>query len=239
MDAVTLDRRTGLFVVLAALFVTCLVVGDLIGVKLTDVGVLGRTFTISLGMIPFPVTFLLTDLLNEFYGKARARFVTLVGFAMALLTLALVTVADAVPIAPFTREPGWTGVTEAQFSSVFAGSQRILVASMVAYLVGQLLDISVFHALKRLTRSRLLWLRATGSTLVSQLVDTVFVQFLAWSGTLPTEKILEIVASSYTFKVMVAVGLTPVIYAGHALVERWFGLHPLPVEGAEPAPGGA
>jgi uncharacterized integral membrane protein (TIGR00697 family) len=235
MDALNLDRRTGLFVSLSALFVTCLVVGDLIGVKLTDVDVLGRTFTISLGMIPFPVTFLLTDLLNEFYGKARARFVTLVGLAMGLLTLLLITVADAVPIAPFTREPGWTGVTEAQFRSVFAGSQRILVASMVAYLVGQLLDISVFHTLKRLTQSRILWLRATGSTLISQLVDTFFVQFLAWSGSLPTEKILEIVTASYTFKVMVAVGLTPAIYAAHALVERWFGLHPLPPEGA-PAP---
>jgi hypothetical protein len=231
MDPAQLDRRTGLFVVLSAVFVTCLVVGDLIGAKLTDVEFLGRVFTISLGMIPFPVTFLLTDLLNEFYGKARARFVTLVGLGMAALTLGLVTIADAVPIAPFTREPGWTGVTDEQFRSVFAGSQRILLASMVAYLVGQLLDISVFHALKRLTRSRLLWLRATGSTLVSQLVDTFAVQFLAWSGTLPTAKILEVVASSYTFKVMVAIGLTPVIYAGHALVERWFDLEPMPVEG--------
>ncbi len=223
----TFDKRTGLLVLLAALFVTCLVVGDLIGSKLAEVPLLGHTFTISLGMIPFPVTFLLTDLLNEFYGKRVARFVTFVGFGMAMLTFAMITLANAVPIAEFTRDPQWTGVTDGQFRSVFAGSQRILAASMVAYLAAQLLDIAVFNALKRATHNRLLWLRATGSTLASQLIDTVVIQLLAWYGTMPLGKIFEVVGASYAFKIIVAICLTPLVYAGHTLVERSLGLTPV------------
>ncbi len=222
-----LDKRTALLVLLASLFMTCLVVGDLVGSKLADVTLFGHTFTISLGMIPFPVTFLLTDLLNEFYGKRIARFVTLVGFAMALLTFVQISLANAVPIAPFTQAPDWTGVTDAQFRSVFAGSQRILLASMVAYLTAQLLDIAVFNALKRATQNRLLWVRATGSTLVSQLIDTVVIQLLAWYGTLPLQKIFGVVFASYGFKILVAVALTPVVYAGHALLERSLDLRPV------------
>lgn len=219
------DARAKLFVILAAVFCTCLVTGDIIGSKLVDVPGFGSMTTI--GMLPFPVTFLLTDLLNEFYGKKAARFVTWIGFWMAALAFAFIFVGGAVPIAEATRAPGWSGVTEATFANVFLGSQRMIVASMVAYLTAQFVDIGVFHLFKRLTKNRFLWLRATGSTAVSQLVDTAAISFVAWSGVLPVKDILLMIGTAYTLKLFIAVGLTPFIYLGHALVERRLGLVPV------------
>ncbi len=221
-----LDRRQALFVVLACSFVAALVLGDTIGGKLVDVTLFGITFPISVGMIPFPLTFLLTDLINEFYGQRAARFVTLTGLGVALTCFVLITVAAVLPIAQLTRAPDWTGVTDDAFNLVLNSSQRIFLASMVAYVVGQFLDMSVFRLLKAKTHNAYLWLRATGSTLVSQLVDTVVIQFLAWTGKLAFEDIVKICLTSYLFKVLVAVGLTPVIYALHALVEKRLGLQP-------------
>jgi queuosine precursor transporter len=249
---VRLDQRIQLFVVLAAVFVTCLLVGDIIGGKLLEVHILGRAFVISAGMVPFPVTFLLTDLLNEFYGKRAARFVTWIGFASAGLALLILQIATQLPWAPFTSSSDWSGVRPTAFDNVFAGSRRILYASMMAYLVAQFTDIAVFNLLKRLTRNRMLWLRATGSTLFSQFIDTIVIQVLAWEGLLDLRRIVGLVVTSYTVKVAVAVGLTPLIYAGHALVERWLHIQPVRLDelgrtiddGAEsgmepPAPGPA
>ncbi|RYE81323.1 MAG: VUT family protein [Myxococcales bacterium] len=223
----TLDRRAQLFAFLLGIFVTSLLVGDIIGGKLIEVGLLGSPRIVSVGMIPFPVTFLLTDILNEFYGQKAARLVTLVGFFMAVFAFVLIAVAGVPAWATLTREPGYPGMVEASFVNVFAGSQRILLASMVAYLFGQFLDITIFNLLKRLTSNRYLWLRATGSTLVSQLVDTVVIQYLAWTGTLTAVKLVELVSTGYTIKLLVAVALTPLIYAGHALVERVLGIAPV------------
>lgn len=177
-------------------------------------------------------TFVITDLLNEFYGKKAARFVTLVGFAMALVAFGIIQVAIEVPWAPFTLEASWTATNQASFDNVFAGSKRILFASMVAYLIAQFLDIGVFHLLKRLSHNRYLWLRATGSTVVSQLVDTIIVQVIAWVGVMPLLDIAWLCVNSYAIKLLVAIGLTPVIYAGHALLERRLGLRAVQVDEA-------
>lgn len=222
-----LDARQKLFLFLAALFVTCLIVGDVIGGKLFQIAAGGHVFTLSVGMIPFPIVFLLTDLLNEFYGKRAARTVTFIGFVMASVTIGIIWIAVQIPWAPFTHAPDWKGMNQRSFDNVFAGSQRILLSSIAAYLVAQLLDISVFHALKQRTNNRFLWLRATGSTVVSQLIDTFVIQFLAFSGMMPTAQILNQVLSSYVVKLAVAVGLTPLIYGAHALVERGLGLEPV------------
>ncbi|MFP2927517.1 queuosine precursor transporter [Pyxidicoccus sp. 3LG] len=230
-----LDRRIQLFVVLAGVFVTSLVVGDIIGVKLFEVKLGPIVAVMSIGMLPFPVTFLLTDILNEFYGKTAARFVTWVGFFMAIFAFTVIGIAVQVPWAPLTRAADWTGAAEGSFNNIFAGSQRILVASMIAYLVGQFCDIAIFNLLKRVTNNKLLWLRATGSTLVSQLIDTVVVQYVAWTGVLPNSTIVSIIYTSYVVKLLVAVGLTPFIYLGHAFVERKLGIKPVVLgENGEP-----
>jgi uncharacterized integral membrane protein (TIGR00697 family) len=229
-----LDKRIGLFVALAAVFVTCLVVGDLIGVKVIGGKVpgVGWSWATTVGMTAFPITFLLTDLLNEFYGKRAARFVTWVGFGMALLTFALITVASAIPFADFTRGPDWTGTNEAAFNNVFGGGQRMLVASITAYLASNLVDISVFHVLKRLTKDRMLWLRATGSTLVSQLIDTLVVTSVAWYGVRSASDIATMMSSAYVLKIFIAIAMTPLIYAGHAVVERLLHMRPVQLDEA-------
>ncbi len=222
-----LDARQKLFAVLVALFVTSLLVGDLIGGKLYDFGVDigGLPLGISVGMIPFPIVFLLTDLINEFYGKKAARFVTLVGFGMAWFTILVLQLAVMVP---WPASPFHTS-----FDMIFASSQKILFASTIAYLTAQLIDIAVFHFVKRKLGDRLLWLRATGSTVVSQGIDTIVINVLVWSSSKTMPEVAGLIVTSYTTKVAVAVAVTPLIYAGHALVERGLGILPVPPDHLE------
>jgi uncharacterized integral membrane protein (TIGR00697 family) len=219
---VKLDARIKLFVFLAGLFITSLIVGDLIGGKLYEFQLGGLELGISVGMIPFPIVFLLTDLINEFYGKKAARFVTLVGFGMAWFTILVLQLATMVPWPPSPFQQA--------FDSIFASSQKILFSSTIAYLTAQLIDIAVFHFFKRKLHGRFLWVRATGSTIVSQLVDTFIINFLVWSSQKSSTQILGIIGTSYVTKVGVAIALTPLIYAGHALVERGLGIEPVHVE---------
>ncbi len=225
-----LDRRGILFLTLAAFFITSLVVGDLIGGKLMGVPLFGEVRLLSAGFIPFPITFLLTDLLNEFYGKRAARIVTFVGLGMAVFTLLVVTLAVAAPWHPVTQSADWQGNTPAQYDAVFASGRRILIASMVAYIVAQLLDISLFHRLKQLTKGKMLWLRATGSTVASQLLDTIVIQWLVWNENLDVPRLTSLIIFSWLGKLLIAVALTPLIYAGHAFVTRVLEIPSAPVE---------
>jgi uncharacterized integral membrane protein (TIGR00697 family) len=221
---VNLDGRAKLYVFLSVLFVTSLVVGDLLGGKLVEVNLFGWPLAMPAGMIAFPVTFLLTDLVNEFYGRRAARFLTLVGFVMAVYTILLVNWAVALP------RHTWTGdAFQASYRQIFGSSQRVLIASVTAYLVGQFLDIAVFHLLKVATKGRFLWLRATGSTVVSQFVDTIVVQALAFGSMLTLSNVFKVIFTAYILKLIIAILLTPLIYAGHAMVERWLGLEPVAV----------
>jgi uncharacterized integral membrane protein (TIGR00697 family) len=113
---------------------------------------------------------------------------------------------------------------------VFLGSQRMILASLTAFMVAQFVDIAVFHLLKRATHNRMLWLRATGSTAVSQLVDTLVINVVAWTGILGIDTILNIIVSSYVLKVLIAIGLTPLVYLAHALIERGLKLEPVKLD---------
>jgi uncharacterized integral membrane protein (TIGR00697 family) len=118
-------------------------------------------------------------------------------------------------------------MTDDGFQNVLMGSTRMLMASMSAYLLGQFLDIGIFNYLKKKSRNRYLWLRATGSTVASQLLDTCVVQTIAFAGMMPTGVIAKQAGMSYVIKLAVAIGLTPLIYFGHALVEKRFGIEPV------------
>jgi uncharacterized integral membrane protein (TIGR00697 family) len=209
-----MDRKQRFFVGLTALFVAALITSDLIGAKYFRVFGLD----LSVGMIPFPLTFLLTDIINEFYGPEGARRTTFVGLGAAIFTFAIINLAIALPTSPESPMPG------DQFKSVFGWSSRLYVASLTAYLAGQLLDISIFRTFRRLTGHRFIWLRATGSTLISQAIDTLVVNFVLLTGTKSLDFIFTVARNSYVLKVALAVGLTPLIYAGHALLRRHFRL---------------
>jgi uncharacterized integral membrane protein (TIGR00697 family) len=222
-----------LFVCLTSVFVSCLLLGDIIGGK--TIG--PARAPISVGIIPFPVTFLLTDVVNDFYGRRGARFLTLVGFAMAVLAYAVLQISTW--LSPHES----TYFSQAEFAKIFGGSAQLFVASMVAYLISQFLDISVFQFWKALTKSKHLWLRATGSTLLSQIVDTVTINVIFWAWTASADPnsflgkktvaaryawIFAKAGREYGIKVVVAILLTPAVYAIHAFVVRV--LHMTPTE---------
>ena len=225
-----LSGRQRVYVYLCAIFLTALLIGDTIGSKLFTVDIpFGFTTlhaTLSVGAIWFPITFLLTDTINEFYGSAGARFVTFVGFFMAIVSFIFIWVARLIPAAPFSP------VQQDVFDNVLGNANRIFLASLVAYLVGQLVDITIFQAAKRLTQSRHIWLRSTGSTLISQLIDTLIVTYIAFWGKIPTTQLHRAATTSYVVKVLLAVGLTPVIYALHALIHRRLHIEEHPADAA-------
>ena len=227
---VKLDARLTLFMTLVAVFMTCLVAGDLVGGKVTAIHAFGREWPFSAGQIAFPITFILTDILNEFYGRAVVRRVTYVAFAMVALTIVIVTVAGALPWWTKTAAADWTGVRPHEFTAVFTQATKIQLSSMVAFLLSNLVDISVFFMLKRLTGNRMLWLRATGSTAVSQLVDTVIISALVWGSQMTFDEYVSVVVTSYVIKLVAAIVITPVIYGVHSLLEHRFGIAPVPLE---------
>ncbi len=231
--AVKLDARLTLFITLVSLFMTCLVVGDIIGGKLSSFELFGKEWVFSVGQLAFPVTFILTDILNEFYGRTVVRRVTFIAFFMVGLTFGLIYLAAALPWAPFTLDGSWTGVGPTHFEVVFTQATQIQLASMVAFLIGNLIDISMFWFLKRLTGNRMLWLRTTGSTAVSQLIDTVIISGIIWGSKVPFSTYVTIVMTSYFIKLLAAIAITPLIYGLHEVIEKKFGLAPVPLETAE------
>ena len=213
-----LSARQRLYVYLCAVFLTALLIGDTIGSKLFTVAIpFGFTTmhaTLSVGVIWFPITFLLTDVINEFYGSKGARFVTFVGFWMAIAAFVMIWCARKIPAASFSP------VKQDAFDNVLGNANTIFFASLVAYVIGQLVDISIFQLAKRLTQSRHIWLRSTGSTLISQLIDTVVVTTIAFSSKLTRSELRTTLVSQYAIKVLFAVALTPVIYAMHGALHR-------------------
>ncbi len=223
----TLSRPQKLFVVCTAVFLTALVVAEATAGKFFTafdlpfaVTLLGVTFdsvVMTAGVIAFPVTFIVTDVLNEYYGKQGIRFVTLVGMAMIVFEFALLQIAMMVPASPISPVP------QDAFTAVFGVSGRIIAGSITAYLVGQFIDISLFHWLRNLTGGRYLWLRATGSTLGSQFLDTFIVLIVAFAGQLAFAEILAITLFNYTYKFIISVAITPLIYGAHWAMDRYLG----------------
>ena len=173
-----LTKQQQLYSYLSAVFVAALLVGDLTGGKAFGVEfrVFGLHYSqpVSVGLFAFPITFLLTDIVNEFYGTKGARFLTMLGMWMAVFSFVVLNVSQ------LPRADPNSFFTDAEFNKVFGVGSKLFVASIIAYLCGQFLDIQVFAFWKALTRSRHLWLRATGSTIASQVVDTFVINYLFW-----------------------------------------------------------
>jgi uncharacterized integral membrane protein (TIGR00697 family) len=208
------DRKQHFFVWLTAIFVAALVTGDFIGGRFFVL--FGHTF--SAGIIPFPLTFVLTDIVNEFYGTTGARRLTFVGLGAAVFVWGVIQLALHLPPSPMSP------ISDEVFHAAFGTAARLYIASLCAYVIGQLLDISIFRALRRATGHRLLWLRATGSTVLSQVIDSFTVSFVFLAGTRSMGFITSNAANNYVGKLIMAVLLTPVIYAMHAVFRRRFHL---------------
>jgi uncharacterized integral membrane protein (TIGR00697 family) len=206
------DRKQQFYLWLTAIFVAALVTGDFIGGRFFVL--FGHTF--SAGIIPFPLTFVLTDVVNEFYGPTGARRLTFLGLGAAIFVWAVIQVALHLPPSPTSP------ISDQVFHAAFGTAARLYVASLCAYVIGQLLDISIFRTLRKATGHRLLWLRATGSTVLSQMIDSFTVSFVFLAGTQSLWFITTNAANNYVGKLIMAVLLTPVIYAMHAIFRRRF-----------------
>ena len=200
--------------VLAGIFITNAIVAELIGGKLVQFFGL---FTQSIGIILWPVIFLLTDLINEYYGKDGVKKLTYITVGLISFTFIILTVALNMQATSFSP------VSDDVFRTVFGQSQWIIVGSIIAFLCSQLIDVYVFWAFKKVTGNKHIWLRATGSTMVSQLVDTFVVQFIAFvlPGKWPFDEFLVNATWGYAFKLLVALALIPLIYLGHFLIGKY------------------
>lgn len=212
------NRKDLVFLILAGFFVTNTIVAELIGGKLVQFFGL---FTQSLGIILWPVVFVLTDLINEHYGKQGVRKLTYITVGLIIYTFLLLSAGIKLPAVNFSP------VDDDTFNRVFGQSQWIIIGSVVAFLLAQLMDVYVFWIFKKRTGEKMIWLRATGSTAVSQLIDTFVVQFIAFvvPGKWAFAEFLENASYGYLFKLLVALALIPFIYLGHFLINNYLKDH--------------
>jgi queuosine precursor transporter len=240
IQAIIKDKPTKLFVFFAAFFVANALIAECIGTKLFSLekllgvppanismfGESGLSFTLTCGVLLWPLEFVMTDIINEFYGPKAVRRISYIAVGLICYAFLMFYLAIHVPPADFwVSSRSNEGVPDMQnaFDSIFGQGMRIIIGSLVAFLVAQLVDVTVFHKIKKRTGEKHVWLRATGSTVVSQLVDSYIVLFIAFSGIFSWQQILAIGIVNYTYKFLMALILTPVIYLVEARIEKYFG----------------
>ena len=209
-------KRDIVFTVLAGIFITNAVVAELIGGKIIQLG----PFIMSIGIIPWPVVFLTTDLINEYYGKNGVKKLTFITASLIAYAFIVLFFSMNIPAAK-----GVSAVTDEQFQAVFGQSMWIIFASIIAFLVSQFVDVFIFWLLRNKTGGKMIWLRSTGSTVISQLIDTFIVLGIAFwlTGKMSTSEYVNAALTGYTFKLIIAIVLTPLIYLGRYLVNNYLG----------------
>jgi uncharacterized integral membrane protein (TIGR00697 family) len=247
-------RKDLVFFILGGFFLTNALLGELTGGKLFVLpeGLLKATgllaaikalglseLVLSIGVIPWPVVFLTTDLVNEYFGKQAVRKLTFL--AVGMIGYSFLVLFASMQVDSWALSP----VKDEQYRAVFGQSQWIIVGSITAFLLSQLVDVTIFVAFKNRTGGRFLWLRATGSTVVSQIVDTFVVGYVAFvlpgilthsPTALTLRQLLPIAAGGYLFKLLVAIAITPLIYLAHGAIDRFLENDPLrTLEQADPA----
>ena len=234
------QKRNKLFIILAGIFITNALLAEMIGVKIFSAestlglepahfNILGFTmdFNLTAGAVIWPVVFITTDLINEYFGKPGVKRISY--FTASLIAYAFVVIFITIRLSPADF---WVTVKDGNgndfnmdfaFGKIFGQGQRIIIGSLTAFLLGQLVDVFVFQQLRKVTGSKKLWLRATGSTLVSQFIDSFVVLFIAFYGVFTNQQIIAIGITNYIYKFTIAIALTPVIYLGHAWIDGYLG----------------
>lgn len=240
------DKSTKLFILLAGIFITSALLAEVIGVKIfsledtvgvprANINLFGSPFSFHLtaGVLLWPVVFVMTDIINEYYGRRGVKFLSYL--TIGLISYAFLILTGAISLSPseYFSIGHEIDKPDNAFRGIFGQGIWIIIGSMVAFLVGQVLDVFVFHRIKKMTGEKNIWLRATGSTLVSQLIDSFIVLFIAfyvgkriqtgqgepWS----LHQVLVTGSGNYIYKFVVAILLTPVIYGVHAWIEKYLG----------------
>jgi uncharacterized integral membrane protein (TIGR00697 family) len=238
----TLDKKTKLFLILGSFFVTNALVAEFIGAKIfsfeqtlnfrkSDINLLGfehLSFELTCGVLLWPVVFIMTDIINEYYGKKGVRLLSYITAGMIAYSFLMVFLAIHV-----TPADWWTGSGTGKqipnmqhaYSAVFGQGLWIIIGSLVAFLVGQIVDVYVFHFIREKSGDKYLWLRSTGSTLVSQLIDSFVVLFVAFyiGNNWSMKQVLAIGIMNYIYKFVVAVLVTPFLYLLHNIIDKYLG----------------
>lgn len=189
------------FMSLSALFIASLLVSNIISTKLFAVG----GIVLTVGIITYPITFLMTDVIGEVWGKATANSLVFAGLIANVAMLIVLYIANALPAAVF-----WPH--QEAFSTILMGVPRIVLASMLAYIAAQFLDVNIFHSLKHRSQGKHLWFRNNVSTMTSQLIDSIIFITVAFVGTMPTEALMGMVLTQYVVKLIIAALDTPFCY---------------------------
>ncbi|MGI4834665.1 MAG: queuosine precursor transporter [Janthinobacterium lividum] len=225
-------RKQQLYLVLSAIFLVNALLAEIIGVKIFSVEkTFGLTGDLTAGVLVWPVVFVATDVINEYFGR---RGVLRISFlAAGLLLYAFLVIYGTTKLAPAdfwlavnkTDALGRPFNIEFAYQSIFRQGLGIIVGSLVAFLIGQVLDATVFQVFRRLTGSRYIWLRATGSTLISQLVDSFVVLYVAFYvfGNWTMTQVLAVAKFNYWYKFAAAIVLTPLLYLAHYVIDRYLG----------------
>ncbi len=243
------DKPTKLFIILAGIFITNTLIAEFIGVKIfslestlgwkpADIKLFGGSYSFNLtcGVLLWPVVFIMTDIINEYYGPKGVRFLS--WMTIGLIAFGFLMVFGAIQTSPnawWVGSKKETGIDDmgVAFNGIYGQGLGIIVASMTAFLIGQLVDVFVFHKIKKSTGEGKIWLRATGSTLVSQLIDSFVVLLIAFyvypklvkgqGEPWPFDQLIAICIVNYIYKFIVAILLTPVIYLIHGWIEKFLG----------------
>ena len=195
-----------LYIVLVGIFIASLITCNLIANKFVTVDLGFKVFIVSAGILPYPLTFLVTDLISEIYGQKRANLVVFSGFIASMFVLLFLWLG-----AQFNAIPS-SIVGDETYNSVFQNAWRIIAASMTAYLFAQFVDVRIFHFWKKLTNGKHLWLRNNGSTVASQLIDTTLVVCILFLGVWNGDQIFQAIIDGWLFKMLMAFIDTPIIY---------------------------
>jgi uncharacterized integral membrane protein (TIGR00697 family) len=239
---VTTHKAARLFVVLAGIFVANAILAEFVGIKIFALEPLlglpnfnwrlfGQegTLNFTAGVILWPVVFVMTDVINEYFGRNGVRFLSYL--AVGLISYAFLVAFIVIGLPPaewWVGSYSTQGVGDMQtaFSAIYGQGMWVIVGSLVAFLIGQLLDVTVYHRIRQVTGERFIWLRATGSTVVSQFVDSfvvLYVAFVIGPQHWGIPQFLAVGTVNYTYKVIAAIALTPLIYVAHAVIDRYLG----------------
>ena len=246
MSAAFEKKKNFLFLVLASIFLVNALIAEIIGVKIFSGEALFHLpgaqiplfagakldFNLSAGVIIWPVVFITTDIINEYFGKAGVKKISLITVALILYTFLIISIITNLPPAALWLEvnsktaDGKPFNIDYAFNNIFRQGGGIIIGSVIAFLVGQILDASVFHWLRNITGPKKIWLRATGSTLISQLIDSFIVLFIAFYvfGICSFHQILSVGIINYIYKFFVAIALTPLLYLVHYGIDRYLGI---------------
>ncbi len=228
------NKRNNIFFILSGIFITNAIIAEILGTKIFEFDFI-LNFNMSVGVIIWPVVFITTDIINEYFGKKGIKKISY--FTILLIIYVFIIIYMSTKLTPNNY---WLNINSVDnhgnpfnidyaYNIIFLQSTGIIIGSIIAFLIAQILDVIVFHKLKRMTKGKFIWLRATGSTLISQFIDSFVVLFIAFYLLAPNDKVwslsqvFSVGFDNYTFKFIIAILITPLIYLAHYLIDSYMG----------------